>query len=166
MRKKHLRVIQDIQRSIPRELLDKLMRKEIQAPTMIKVLQKALEQPDTEVSPRKKRAIRALLNSGNLDREVEVIDTEIEKVIDAFVSAEIDKAVKLGRLPKKAPMLESLQAKGTRYARRQEKRLRREFGVEALDVDDAPQDDPDDEAEHAPRAPHHLAIPAPSCAVR
>ena len=161
-----MRVIQEIQRSIPRELLDKLMRKEIQAPTMIKVLRDALNLPDTEVSPRKKRAIQALLNSGKLDREVEVIDSEVEKVIDAFVSEEIDKAVKLGRLPKKAPMLESLQAKGTRYARRQEKRLRREFGVEGGDVDDEAQDDQDDEAQHQTRTPHNIPIPAPSCAVR
>ncbi len=141
MKKKHLRVIRDIQDAIPRELLMRLTKKEMQAPTMKKVFELALTKPDSEVSPRQKRAIKAVLDSGRFDREVEVLDHEVEKEIDAIYEVEIAKAVKLGRLPKEAPQLKSLQNKGTQYARRQEKRLRAEFGAEDSDVVDEAKDD-------------------------
>lgn len=143
MRKKHLRVIKMIQDGIPRELLMNLTKTEIQAPTIKKVFELALTKPDDEVSPRQKRNIQAMLDSGKLDREIEVLDEEVEKQIDAYMSAEIAKAVKLGRLPSEAPVLKTLSKKGIQYAKRQERRLRREFGVKSDDVDEAAEDDKD-----------------------
>lgn len=134
MQKKHLRVIQEIQKRIPQELLSKLMKKEIQSPTMKKVIEHALTLPDSEVSPLQKRRYRAALDAGLLDREVEVIDPEIEKQIDEFMTREIDLAVKLGRLPKEAPKLKTLTKKGKQYARRQHKRLKDLFTGENSEV--------------------------------
>lgn len=166
MKKKHLRIIREIQDRIPRDLLVNLTKKELVSPTVKKVFELALARPDAEVSPRQKRAIEAMLDSGRLDKEVEVIDTEIEKQIDAYITEEIDKAVRLGRLPEKADTLELLNNKGNQYARRQERRLRAEFGVEGDDVANAPEDDPHDKAEHPAREAHHPALPTPSAARR
>ena len=166
MKKKHLRVIKEIQDRIPRDLLMKLTKTEMVSPSVKKVFEKALEKPDSEVSPRKKRAIQAMLDSGKLDREVEVLDKAVEEAIDAFFQEEIDKAVKLGRLPKEAPKLESLTKKGTQYAKRQERRLRAEFGAEDGDVADAAEDDQNNKAEHPPRSSDTPLVPVPSAARR
>lgn len=159
MNKKHLRVIKMIQEGIPQELLMNLTKKEIQAPTIKKVFELALTKPDEEVSPRQKRNIQAMLDSGRLDREVEVLDYEVEKEIDAYISAEIDKAVKLGRLPAKAPQLETLKKKGIQYAKRQEKRLRREFLGETDDVAEAKEHDQDIEGGNTPGKVNHGGLP-------
>jgi hypothetical protein len=140
-----------IQERIPQELLDNLMKEEVESPTLKKVFELALTKPDSEVPAKKKKHIRALLDSGRLDRKVMVLDPEVEKKIDEFISKEIALAVKLGRLPKEAPVLESLQAKGTQYARRQERRLRTEFLGEVSDVDDGPEGEAKDAPEHTAR---------------
>lgn len=154
-----------IQEGIPKELLMKLTKKETQAPTIKKVFELALTKPDEEVSPRQKRNIQAMLDSGRLDREVEVLDHEVEKLIDEYIAKEIDKAVKLGRLPKQAPKLKTLQSKGIQYAKRQEKRLRREFLGEGGDVATATPDDQEDQAKHPSRSSDDEALPVPSAAI-
>lgn len=166
MKKKHLRVIRDIQDRIPRDLLMRLTKTELVSPTVKAVFELALTKPDSEVSPRQKRAIKAMLDSGRLDREVEVIDKEVEIVIDAFIGEEIEKAVKLGRLPKEAPQMKALQNKGTQYARRQEKRLRAEFGVADPDVADETPHDKADQAQHTSRKADNSFVPTPSAARR
>jgi len=135
MNKRHLRVIKQIQDGIPKELLMNLTKTELQSPTIKHVFELALTKPDSEVSPRQKRNIKAMLDSGKLDKEVEVLDHEVEKQIDEYFKREIDEAVKLGRLPAQAPVLETLNKKGNQYARRQERRLRREFTGEVSDVE-------------------------------
>lgn len=146
MKKKHLRVLKQIQDGIPQELLRNLTKKEIQAPTIKKVFEKALTDPNT--TERQRRNIQAMLDSGKLDREVEVLDHEVEKQIDAYFEEEIAKAVKLGRLPKEAEKLDTLKNKGNQYVRRQEKRLRSLFMGEASDVEGDTPEDQGDEAEH------------------
>lgn len=143
MRKKHLRVIKQIQDGIPRELLMNLTKTELQSPTIKKLFEKALTDPST--TERQRRNIQAMLDSGKLDREVEVLDHEVEKQIDAYFEAEIAKAVKLGRLPAEAEKLDTLKDKGNQYARRQEKRLRTLFTGEVSDVDGDTQEDQDNE---------------------
>jgi len=137
-----------------------LTKKEIQAPTIKKVFELALTKPDDEVSPRQKRNIQAMLDSGRLDREVEVLDHEVEKQIDDYIAAEIDKAVKLGRLPAKAPQLNSLKKKGIQYAKRQEKRLRREFLGEGSDVAETTPDDQNIEGSNTPGEANHGSLPS------
>lgn len=124
MKSRHLRVLKDIQDSIPKELIDNLTHKEKQFPTLRTVLEASLKEPDSVVSPEKKRRYRAILDSGVIDKEAEVIDQSVEKQIDAYMSAEIDKAVKLGRLPRKAETIQLLNNKGKQYERRQRARLK------------------------------------------
>jgi len=159
MKKKHLRVIEMIQEGIPKELLMNLTKKEIQAPTIKKVFELALTKPDDEVSPRQKRNIQAMLDSGRLDREVEVLDYEVEKEIEAYIATEIDKAVKLGRLPAQAPQLKTLKKKGIQYAKRQERRLRGLFLGENNDVEEATEHDQNVEGGDTPREANHGRLP-------
>ena len=166
MKKKHLRVIREIQDRIPRELLMTLTNKELVSPTVKKVFELALTKPDSEVAPRQKRAIKAMIDSGRLDREVEVIDKAVETEIDHFISEEIAKAVKLGRLPQEAPKLKTLKKKGNQYARRQEKRLRTEFGVEANDVANDQKNDQNHEPQHPPREGYNSFVSTPRAASR
>ena len=145
MKKKHLRVLKQIQEGIPQELLMNLTKTELQAPTTKLLFEKALTDPN--VTDRQRRNIQAMLDSGKLDREVEVLDHEVEKQIAAYYEEEIDKAVKLGRLPKEAPM-DHLKNKGKQYARRQEKRLRTLFTGKDSDVEGATQEDQANEEQH------------------
>jgi hypothetical protein len=151
MKKKHLRVIEEIQSRIPKELLMQLMKTETQSPTLKKVIELALTKPDSEIPAQKKKYLQALLDTGRLDRTVDVLDFDIEKQIDEFISEEIALAVKLGRLPKVAPN-ELLTKKGTQYARRTEARLRREFLGEGNDVDNVAKGDTQGKAEHPSRS--------------
>lgn len=148
-----------IQEGIPKELLMSLTKKEIQAPTIKKVFELALTKPDNEVSPRQKRNIQAMLDSGRLDREVEVLDYAVEKEIDAYITAEIDKAVKLGRLPAEAPQLKTLKKKGIQYAKRQERRLRREFLGETDDVAETTEHDQHVKGSDTPGKANHGRLP-------
>lgn len=144
-------MIREIQERIPPDLLKRLMKKELMAPATKKIVEVALTKPDSEVTPRQKRRLQALLDSGQLSREVEVLDHEVEKQIDDFFSKEIAIAVKLGRLPAEAPQLELLKNKGQQYARRKEAQLRREFLGETDDAADDPQDDQENKGERPTR---------------
>lgn len=135
-----------IQEGIPKELLENLTKTELQSPTIKKVFEKALVHPDT--TDRQRRNIQAMLDSGKLDREVEVLDHEVEKQIDEYYKTEIDKAVKLGRLPKEAPKLNNLKNKGKQYARRQEKRLRTLFVGEDSNVAGAAEENQNQPRQH------------------
>lgn len=151
-----------IQEGIPQDLLRNLTKTELQAPTIKKLFEKALVDPST--TERQRRNVQAMLDSGRLDREVEVLDHAVEMEIDAYLKEEIDKAVKMGRLPKEAPMLESLKNKGKQYARRQEKRLRREFTGKDSDVEDDSQQDQDHQHGNPQQQTGHSALPEPTAA--
>jgi len=149
MKTKHLRIIREIQERIPKDLLNNLTKKELANPAAKKVIETALADP--ELPQKKRRRYQALMDAGYLDQMVEVIDPEVEKKIDEFMTKEIDLAVKLGRLPKEAPQLETLTKKGKQYARRQHARLKALFTGKDSDVADDQEDDSKDESEHSPR---------------
>lgn len=125
MKKKHLKVIRDIQDTIPTELLKDLTIKEKQFSTLKEVCERGLKEPDDVVSPREKRRLKAMLDSGYLEKEVDVINKPVEKQIEEYLEKEIKKAVDQGRLPKKAPemKLKSQINKGKQYVRKQRERL-------------------------------------------
>lgn len=124
MKKKHLAVLRDIQAKIPKELLLGLVKKEKQFSTLKEVVEKALLEPDDVVTPEQKERYRNVLDSGYLEREIDVIDKTVEQQIDDLMTYEIKKAVDEGRLPKKAPALKLKNNKGKQYARRQAARLK------------------------------------------
>ncbi len=131
MKKKHLKILKDIQDRIPRELLLSITMKEKQFGTLKQIAERALTEPDDVVSKEKKQQLKDMIDSGYLDREVDVIDKDIEKQIDKFIENEIAKEVKAGTLPSKAPKLRLKNNKGKQYARRQAARLKALFKGDA-----------------------------------
>lgn len=136
-----MRELKRITESIPKEFLEALMKKETIAPTLKKVLEIGLTKDDSEVSPEEKAKFRTLINSGVLDREVEVLNHDTEKLIDEYLSAEIELAVKMGRLPPEAPQSDYMRKKGKKYVRKQADRLRKLFDSEGRKEEDVREGD-------------------------
>lgn len=92
------KVLKRIQDSIPKAWLEKLVRKVPQAPTIKKAYLRAIDDPN--VSEEIKRKARIILDSGYLDKEIEVVDKKWEAHINKFIDTEIKASVKRGELPK------------------------------------------------------------------
>lgn len=112
MKKKHLREIQRISKTIPKELLDTLMKEEYVAPEIRAMVIDVINNPEKTkhiVTPEKLKQLKAMFASGELDQKQMVVDTDVEKQIDTYLNAEFEKARKLGRLPppQKMPSLKS-----------------------------------------------------------
>ena len=98
MKKKHKRILDQISASIPKELTDNLIIQEAQCPYSLQIMERALEDP--EVSKEDKERFMSIIDSGMLQKVVDVVDPKVEKKIDEYMEKEIEKAIKLGRLPK------------------------------------------------------------------
>lgn len=142
IKSKHIRVLKEITDSIPTEWIGALMKKEKQFSSLKQVLEHALTQPDSDFSPDKKKRARDLLDSGYLEREIDVVDTTVEDQIGQYLEGKIAEAVKLGRLPKKAPKLKLLNNKGKQYARRNANRIKELVGNEGNAEGEISKDDP------------------------
>jgi hypothetical protein len=90
-------VLINIQKSIPTEWTSTVTKREALAPTIIETLKLALTDPD--VSPETKAEAKALLDSGYLNKEIDVEQVEVAELINAYVEKEIIKAVVLKKLP-------------------------------------------------------------------
>jgi hypothetical protein len=129
MKKKHLKEIERINKLIPKELLDEVTMKVPSSPISREIIVKAIEDArlhdifipanikwwnpftwsnkqtykkvwkvnDIEIDKAKYQAI---LDSGELDQMIEVVNPETEKKISEFLDIEFDKSRKLGYLPK------------------------------------------------------------------
>lgn len=97
MKKQTIRELRRISMSIPKELISKLMKEELVAPTVVEVVEKALVDPN--VSAEKKVQLQHLKDSGYLNRKEMRIDMEVQKQIDEYVDGEVKRAIKLGRIP-------------------------------------------------------------------
>lgn len=120
------RELKRITENIPKELLEGLMKSEEVAPTLTKLLTKAIELPNGEMGmdDEKRQRFKNMIAAGVLNREVQTIDRDKEKLIEEYFEAEIAFAVKMGRLPKEAPMPDFIRKKGKKHAKRQAERLR------------------------------------------
>ncbi len=136
-----MRELRRITENLPADLLKNLMKKETIAPTMKQVIEKALGDPNAEISPEQRQRFQNLLDAGVLDRQIEVIDRDGEAAIAAYFDAEIALAVKLGRLPQNAPMPDFIRKKGLQYARRQKRRLEQLFDSEERAEEGTPGED-------------------------
>jgi len=134
MKKKHLKVIKEIQDSIPEELILNITKKEKQFSTLKQVAEHALTLPtgdgEGQIPAKEKRRMKSLLESGYLEVEIEVINKPVEEQIAAYFDNEIKRAIKDGRLPKKAPIIrhKSLINKGKQYVKKRNARLKALFG--------------------------------------
>lgn len=142
MKKKHLKEIERINKLIPKELLDNVTMKVPASPISKEIVIKALEDAEyyEELIPKNikwwnplswfgedkyrgvwsvhgieidKAKYQAILDSGELDRMIEVVNPETEKKISEFLDIEFEKSRKLGYLPpvQKMPSLKSKSKK-------------------------------------------------------
>lgn len=91
------KVLKRIQDSIPAEWLKKLITKKPIAPTMRIAFEKALIDPNVPEELKKKAQI--MLDSGHLDKMVDVVDKRYETYINRFIEKEIELATRRGELP-------------------------------------------------------------------
>ncbi len=98
MKKKHVAVLEEIGASIPKEYTDNLMMKVDSWANMKNVLQKAVDSPD--YPEEKKENLRLILKTGYLDTKEDIADPVVEAKIDKYLEEEIERAKRLGKLPK------------------------------------------------------------------
>lgn len=98
LKPEYVKILRRIQDSVPKEWIAKLTRKVPVAPTIKKAYERAVKDP--EVNDELKRKAQLILDSGYLDKEVEVIDKRVENQINKYIDKEIEAAVIKGELPK------------------------------------------------------------------
>jgi hypothetical protein len=97
-------VLKEIQASVPKMLKDATIREVPKTPTMEFVFQKAMEDPN--ITLEKKEQIRKLLASGMFSKKTLIENPKVAKMRDEYITRQIKKAVKEGRLPNKKQLKE------------------------------------------------------------
>lgn len=138
-----IRELKRISEGIPAELLTGLMEKKKIAPTIKDLITQAIALPDGvhDMTPEKRQRFQNMIAAGVLDREVDVVNPTAEAAIAAYYEAEIALSVKIGRLPKNAPMPSFIRKKGIKYARKQRERLEGLYSAEGSAEEGAPDAD-------------------------
>lgn len=99
MKKAHLKILQQINLSIPKEYTNNLMIDVDQYAETKKLIDLAIE--DENLDPEKKESLVNLKLSGHLDSRVtKEVDPEVEKKIYQYIMDEVTKRVEKGELPK------------------------------------------------------------------
>lgn len=93
------KVLREIQQSVPETLRKAVVVKKLATPTMIFIVDKALEDPDFPQD--KKDKLRELKDAGYFTKERATEDPKVAKQIENYVARETKRAIKEGRLPTK-----------------------------------------------------------------
>lgn len=101
MTESQIKVLKRINEGIPKAFLDRLIMKRYTYPTIREMVDRGLEDP--EVADKVKDKLRILKNSQEYSATEDVVDEEMEKKIDAYLSREVKKAIKSGALPPLTP---------------------------------------------------------------
>lgn len=104
----HIRkVLAEIHSRVPKTLRESVVVTEKASPTIEMVMEKAMTM---ESIPQEKRdQIKVLYDAGEFSKVKTKENPKVAKQIDAFVSREINKAVKAGLLPKKRELLKIMK---------------------------------------------------------
>lgn len=92
--------LRDINARVPKLLRERAVTEVKATPTIEFVYQKFIE--DGFGTPEQREKVQALLDSGVLSKTKPIENPKITKMIDQFITREIKKAVKQGKLPKNA----------------------------------------------------------------
>lgn len=104
-----MKVLERIQNSIPKELLDNILKKEVVAPKYAQLVRDIASGKDNKdinnelITDRQREQAQAIIDSGQikeLEKEIDVEDKEVTSKIDKYVDEEIFKAIERGELPK------------------------------------------------------------------
>lgn len=123
MNKRVANEIKQIAKTIPQEILSKLLVEEPAYPAVLELIEKGLADPNS--TPELKERLQLVKDSGMLNEKVVVVDKSVEALLDKWWEEELAKAIKDGRLPKtkKKGTLEELRKKGKQHARRSNKEV-------------------------------------------
>ncbi|MDQ0316404.1 hypothetical protein [Amorphus orientalis] len=109
MNKRTRKIIQDINDSVPKELRDRLFKREYVAPDLrirvretVAELRKEAEQLEGEERDKALKEagrLQNMIDAGFYDATQIVVDPEVAKEVDAYVERELDKAIAEGRIP-------------------------------------------------------------------
>lgn len=97
IKEEHKLFLKQIQDSIPKEWVEKVTKREDIAPATKEILERAILDP--EVDEQFKKEARLILDSGYLNKQVDVEQQDVAELIEAYTEVEILKAVALKRLP-------------------------------------------------------------------
>lgn len=161
LQKQIWREMRRISENVPPELLANLMTKEKLSPTLREVITRAMGDPDAKLTVEQRARFQALIDGGYLDREVDVVNPDAEAALNAYYEAEVAYAVKIGRLPKEAPIPDFILKKGKKHAKRQAARLKELFSPEQDQGDDQARDATDDALADSERGPDDRDVPGP-----
>lgn len=89
--------LSDIQKRIPKILLERSISEKKSTPTLEKMVDLALNDPN--FPEEKKRGLQILKDSGDISRVIIVENKKYTKMIDNFVEREIKKEIRKGNLP-------------------------------------------------------------------
>ncbi len=116
MNNKTLKELRRINNSIPDELKKGILKRVRVLDGANTIYERLKEEPET--NPEIFRKLSILKEGGYLDEMEDAEDTDITAKIDAYLQEQIDRSIKLGRLPKKE---EKLLTKSKKYARKSTK---------------------------------------------
>lgn len=91
-------VLINIQKSIPKEWVERVTVREDIAPVSKEIMERALQDP--EVDEETKKEFQLVIDSGFFDKKIDVEQQEVSELIDAYVEKEVLKAVMSKKLPK------------------------------------------------------------------
>lgn len=97
MNSKTIKELRRISSRIPEEMLDRLMVEKDVAPVVKEVLERACK--DKDVPKKLRDKYRNIIDAGYIDLKEMIVDEDVQKEVDEWVENEIDKAIKLGRIP-------------------------------------------------------------------
>lgn len=133
MNKRTRKIIQDINDSVPTELRKRLFKREYVAPDLrlrvrdaVKEMRKgaaALTGDEQAKALKEADRLQNMIDAGYYDATQLVVDPEVAKEIEAYVDAELDKAIAEGRIPhpKNDKEYQSFKRKLKQYGNRNEK---------------------------------------------
>ena len=96
----HAKVLKRIQDSIPKSWYEGLIKKVPVAPGIKEACERAVKDKDPKITAEVKKKAQMLLDSGMLDKFMEVEDPKYARLINTFLDKEIAAAIKRGELPK------------------------------------------------------------------
>jgi len=123
MKKKHLKVLEDIQDRANAKFGDKLWKTKPKADVMLEVIDKALNEERDQLTPEQIDKLETIKDSHMLEGMEKVIDEKVAKKMDKYISDEVEKAIKFDMLPPRDqdPIIKKLKQKNARRTKKSEK---------------------------------------------
>lgn len=109
LKPEHMQELQRIQKTIPKSLTDGVMKETVPGQEMLDTLKIAVNDPELTQAQRDKAQL--IIDSGYLEKVVLSEDPAVIAEIDTYIEKEIEKSVRLGRLPDKKKKNKNIKKK-------------------------------------------------------